>query len=212
MRVSDDRYNRDRLRFDLALRMLRHGARARTIRAWTGLSDDRLRKLYRAYLMRRSERPTYRVRAKVPHHASCFLRSSALGFEATTLACLFYILGLLASDEKPDRATPVMNPLSRAETFCQAYETYLALYPSARLSFEHSWFLLESLATRDGVKLNVCGQCRRLYLTDLVRIDLSSCGCGGRRLALPRRRRVSLQRTPRITPVSQMVQEGDLLQ
>ena len=32
MRVSDDRYSRDRLRYDLALRLIRHEARTYTIR------------------------------------------------------------------------------------------------------------------------------------------------------------------------------------
>jgi hypothetical protein len=49
MRVSDDRYTRDRQRLDLALRLIRHEARTFTIRQWTGLSDDRIRKLYRSY-------------------------------------------------------------------------------------------------------------------------------------------------------------------
>ena len=47
MRITDDRYTRDRLRLDLALRLIRHEARTRTIRNWTGLTDDRIRKLYR---------------------------------------------------------------------------------------------------------------------------------------------------------------------
>ena len=50
MRVSDDRYTRDRQRLDLALRLIRHEARTFTIRQWTGLSDDRIRKLYRSYV------------------------------------------------------------------------------------------------------------------------------------------------------------------
>jgi hypothetical protein len=43
MRITDDRYTRDRLRLDLALRLIRHEARTRTIRSWTGLTDDRIR-------------------------------------------------------------------------------------------------------------------------------------------------------------------------
>mgnify|MGYP000532382387 CR=1 FL=1 len=50
MRVSDDRYSRDRQRIDLALRFIHHEARTRTIRIWTGLTDDRIRKLYRSYV------------------------------------------------------------------------------------------------------------------------------------------------------------------
>jgi hypothetical protein len=43
MRISDDRYAGERARLELALRFLRHQARTQTIRAWTGLSDDRIR-------------------------------------------------------------------------------------------------------------------------------------------------------------------------
>ena len=45
MRISDDRYSRDRSRFDVAMQFIRHEARTHTIRAWTGLSDDRIRKV-----------------------------------------------------------------------------------------------------------------------------------------------------------------------
>ena len=45
MRISDDRYDRERSSLDLALQFLRHEARTQTIRTWTGLSDDRIRKL-----------------------------------------------------------------------------------------------------------------------------------------------------------------------
>jgi hypothetical protein len=50
MRVSDDRYTRDRQRLDLALRLIRHEARTFTIRQWTGLSDDRIRNSFRGYV------------------------------------------------------------------------------------------------------------------------------------------------------------------
>ena len=45
MRISDDRYSRDRSRLDLALQFIRHEARTHTIKTWTGLTDDRIRKL-----------------------------------------------------------------------------------------------------------------------------------------------------------------------
>ena len=46
MRLTDDRYSGEKSQFELALRMIRHEARTGTIRACTGLSDDRIRKLY----------------------------------------------------------------------------------------------------------------------------------------------------------------------
>jgi hypothetical protein len=45
MRITDDPYSRERLCLDLALRLLLHEARTQTIRMWTGLTDDRIRKL-----------------------------------------------------------------------------------------------------------------------------------------------------------------------
>ena len=49
MRLTDDRYSGERSQFELALRMIRHEARTRTIRECTGLSDDRIRKFYTTY-------------------------------------------------------------------------------------------------------------------------------------------------------------------
>ena len=66
MRITDDRYTRDRLKFDLALRLIRHEARTGTIRDWTGLSDDRIRKLFRSYAEQLGEHRVLRHRGKAP--------------------------------------------------------------------------------------------------------------------------------------------------
>ena len=50
--MTDDRYAAERSQFELALRMIRHEARTRTIRECTGLSDDRIRKLGNRSLMK----------------------------------------------------------------------------------------------------------------------------------------------------------------
>ena len=96
MRVSDDRYTRDRQRLDLALRLIRHEARTFTIRQWTGLSDDRIRKLYRSYVLdARCARACCRHRGKSPRQAAFFFRNSELNFQAAQLASLFVVYGLL---------------------------------------------------------------------------------------------------------------------
>jgi hypothetical protein len=72
MRISDDRYARERLSLDLALRFLRHEARTQTIRTWTGLTDDRKRNLYRSYMSRGAQfvpRPLRQVPSWL--HPSC---------------------------------------------------------------------------------------------------------------------------------------------
>lgn len=185
MRVSDDRYDRDRLRFDLAVRMIRHEARTCTIRAWTGLSDDRIRKLYRAYLLGQQVEPVRRHRGKSPQQIDYFLRSPALQFEATTLASLYCMLGLLPAPSHGAQAPGV----ERGEQFCEAYETYLALHRPARVSFEHACFLLLALIRREELELARCEPCGRLYLRDVLGGERSVCNlCRGSQ-ALRRQRR-----------------------
>lgn len=184
MRVSDDRYDRDRLRFDLAVRMIRHEARTCTIRSWTGLSDDRIRKLYRAYLLGQHVEPVRRHRGKSPQQVDYFLRSPALLFEATTLASLYCMLGLL-----PGSQGAHAPGVERGEQFCEAYETYLALHRPARVSFEHACFLLIALVRREELELARCEPCGRLYLRDVLGTERSTCNlCRGSQ-ALGRRPR-----------------------
>lgn len=190
MRISDDRYNRDRLRFDLALRMMQHGARTSTIRSWTGLSDDRIRKLFRSYLAHGASGAPRRHRGKSPQLAANFLQSATIGFEATTLSCLFSILGLIPKET----GSPLS--LEQGEIFCQAYEAYAVLHARHRLSFEHAWFLLLTLLKDEELKLCGCKDCGRLYLTDVAREKAFSCGCSLHRLGWPRRRRMAKARSP----------------
>ena len=59
MRITDCRYDRDRLRLTVAYRLIAHEARTQTIRHCTGLSGDRIRKLFRVYVQ---GRPGPRIR------------------------------------------------------------------------------------------------------------------------------------------------------
>src|ERR1700744_5482884 len=97
MRVSDDRYTRDRQKFDLAVRLIRHEARTFTIRQWTGLSDDRIRKLYRSYCLDGMAAAVTRHRGKSPRQAAFFFRNPEVTFHASQLASLFLIYGLVAA-------------------------------------------------------------------------------------------------------------------
>ncbi len=75
MRISDDRYSRDRQRYDLALRFIQHEARTRTIRTWTGLTDDRIRKLVHSYASDGGTTQITRHRGKSPQQTGFFMRS-----------------------------------------------------------------------------------------------------------------------------------------
>ena len=110
MRICDDRYSRERARLELALRFLRHEARTQTIRAWTGLSDDRIRKLYRSYVSD-CVRDLPRHRGKSPHQIAYFSRSLRLQEETALLASMLTLLGVVQAVPPP---RPALAPARRA--------------------------------------------------------------------------------------------------
>src|SRR4030088_31804 len=157
MRICDDRYRRERLALELALRFLRHEARTQTIRAWTGLSDDRIRKLYRSY-MSHARRYLPRHRGKSPHQVAYFMRSLRLQQETAEVASVLSLLGVLPA------ATSAEGPgapprLTRGELLCQAFEAYRLLLPTAQISFEHTVFLATALARGDQLRFGRCSDC-----------------------------------------------------
>lgn len=178
MRISDDRYTRDRLRLDLALRFMRHEARTHTIRKWTGLTDDRIRKLYRSYLTRVPGQVA-RHRGKSPGQASFFVRNPRVQQEASVLASLFSLLGVVPSNVVVDSEHPVPG-VARAERLCQAYEAYLTFVPNAHITFEHAVLLVNELARGEELKLGDCSLCDGLVVVDKLAVRDVRCGhCAG---------------------------------
>lgn len=171
MRITDERYHRDRLRYDLALRMIGHEARTCTIRSWTGLSDDRIRRLYKAYVEHDNPLPVRRHRGKSPQQPSYFLRTQAIQIEGTLLALVLGSSGLLwiARGRAPTRG------LDFGTRFCDAYETYLGLARHGALSFEHACLLLQALESGDEICLWVCPRCAGPYLRDALAVDRRTC-------------------------------------
>ena len=169
MRVSDHRYSRDRLRLDLALRFIRHEARTRTIRAWTGLTDDRIRKLYRSYFAHPA-RTVARPRGKSPQQAAFFTRSPRLQQETAFLASLCSLLGALPQAREAPRPavrTGEVEPaVALGERVCQAFEVYRMIVPAARISFEHLILLLAALKRGDELKLTACCGCGALLVVE----------------------------------------------
>jgi len=174
MRISDDRYSRDRQRFDVALQLIRHEARTHTIRAWTGLSDDRIRKLYRSYLCDSPGPSLIRHRGKSPQQVAFFMRTARARQEAALLASLCRLLGALPGDPAPElvRALP---SLARAELLCQAYEAYRGLIPEALISFEHAVFLLTTLVRGEELVLGACRDCDAALIVDRWSLRAPRC-------------------------------------
>jgi hypothetical protein len=174
MRISDDRYSRDRQRYDLALRFIQHEARTRTIRTWTGLTDDRIRKLYRSYVAEDCETPLTRHRGKSPQQTGFFVRSPTMRQETAVLASVCYLLGVMPSNLVNDaqRSVPGMQ---RGEALCEAFETYLRLVPGARISFEHAVFLVVALSRGDELRAGPCADCSGLIVLDRYTPTMRRC-------------------------------------
>jgi hypothetical protein len=175
MRVSDDRYTRDRQKFDLALRLIRHEARTFTIRQWTGLSDDRIRKLYRSYVLSGDAREVTRHRGKSPRQAAFFFRSPELRFHAANLASLFVLHGLLRATSRGVESGYRVGSLESGALLCRGYEAYRELHSPAIISFEHAWFLLLALARHDEFGIAHCAACGGLALRDFLAKHRAAC-------------------------------------
>jgi len=173
MRISDDRYSRDRLRLDLALRFIRHGARTQTIRAWTGLTDDRIRKLNRAYGVRNLPQ-TVRPRGRSPRQAMFFLRSPRLQEEAAVLASICALLGVLPQ-QAPASDAGSLPGILRGELLCKAFEGYRQLVPEPHISFEHAVCLVTALARGDEIAARRCGDCGALWVSERMSLFADRC-------------------------------------
>lgn len=188
MRVSDDRYTRDRQRLDLALRLIRHEARTFTIRQWTGLSDDRIRKLYRSYVLSERATAVHRHRGKSPRQAAFFFRNAEVSFQAAQLASLFVVCGLLGASALGLESRYRVGSLESGALLCLAYEAYAELHSPAGISFEHAWFLLLALARRDEIGIGPCPACGGVRLHDLLAKHRSTCAnCATARVLASRR-------------------------
>lgn len=170
MHISTDRYFRDRQRHDLALRMIRHEARTCTIRSCTALTDDRIRRLCRSYS--RQHVAVRRRRGKAPRQIAFFTRTLQLQFEASLLSSVFAMFGLLRAASEVGGGEP---SIEYGELFCDAYETHLQLLQSARISFEHAWFLLQLLTRGGALQIARCRHCFGRYLRDGLNVARLAC-------------------------------------
>ncbi|MGA2563025.1 MAG: hypothetical protein ABSF96_05635 [Steroidobacteraceae bacterium] len=174
MRMFDDRYSRERRRFEIALRFIQLEARTHTIRAWTGLTDDRIRKLYRSYLSEPRAVPLTRHRGKSPQQSVFFTRTARARQESALLASLWRLIGALpalSGAEIPQR----LPGLNRGELLCQGYDSYRALVPAPVISFEHAVYLLSALARGEELRLGNCGACHACVVADRWSLRTPQC-------------------------------------
>ena len=176
MRLTDDRYASERSQFELALRMIRHEARTHTIKDCTGLSDDRIRKLYTTYFRDTGNGKVKRRRGKSPQQLGPFVKPPLNQLEATTLIALFCASLLLRIDSANRVHACWPRPdVEYGHRVCRAFETYLLLHPRPRLNFEWAWSLLQNISKNDELILATCADCRTTYVQDAYALDHRTC-------------------------------------
>ena len=173
MRILDDRYSRDLRRHDLALRMIRHEVRTVTIRTWTGLSDTRIRALFRSYLPQAGI-SAIRHRGPPPKRIEPILRSKSLNAEAAVVAGLCLAIGALP-------VKPLKNParelpsLTTGELLCYAFELYRQMVPKPQITLDQLVLLVTLLAERIEVALAHCDSCDAAILVLLLQKPSRVC-------------------------------------
>ena len=170
MRITDCRYDRDRLRLAVAYRLIAHEARTQTIRHCTGLSGDRIRKLYRHYLLGQPGPRIRRRRGKSPRQMAYFRKSAEHELQAAALGSMLRCCGLLA---RPQR---LPGPsIEEVACFCDVYEAFLCVCPATLISFEHAWYLGQVLSHHDEYVLARCPDCRAAWIRDTLDILPDNC-------------------------------------
>lgn len=173
MRVTDDRYRSEKAKFDLAMRMIGHEARTGTIRYWTGLSDDRIRKLYTTYFKFGGGTAVRRRRGRSPSQIAPLVRTPNRALESGVFANLLLSNGLVSLERPP--GPRLEGNIDLGHRFCECFETYRLLVPRALLSFEWGWNLLTSLRRGDELGIAHCDRCSVGYVYDLLALPRAGC-------------------------------------
>ncbi len=156
--------------------MIGHEARTRTIRECTGLSDDRIRKLYATYFRDSGNLSVKRRRGKSPRQVTRYVKNAENQLQSTTLVALF-CAGLLVRIDGKNRvqARWPRPDVEFGHRLCRAYETYKLLHENARLSFEWAWNLLHCISYNDELYLASCRRCNSRYVQDSYALDRKIC-------------------------------------
>lgn len=166
MRVSNDRYSRELRSFELARRMLANEARTQTIRAWTGLSGDRVRTLARSHGSDPS-RAAQRHRGPSPKSLYALLSTARARQEAAAAAGLCRVLEVFPEKCVPN-ARKALPGLLRGERLLTAFEILRGVIPQARLSLEHLVLLVLAMAEGETWRIDHCTRCHATILIDLL--------------------------------------------
>jgi Flagellar transcriptional activator (FlhC) len=168
--VTDDAIGRYFRRYQLAARMVSHGARAQTVCDWSGLTPDQLVTLRRRW----GFDPDERRRGPAPSAFRIFFKSKRHQSEASLFACMCRIVGATTARYGEDAAKRLPN-IENGERLCEAFEAYREWQPDAELDFEHAVQLARGTVEQKAVALDHCPLCHAAMLIDRLDADNAVC-------------------------------------
>jgi Flagellar transcriptional activator (FlhC) len=187
MRHVDDRYHGESRQHDLAVWMLRRGARTHTIMKWTLLPRYRIQALSRRYGPGEGDE---RRRGISPSQLAFFASSLVLESESAMLASLFIAMGAIPEHIVTDARTTLPN-VARGEKLMWAYELYLTQVGETHLSLERAVLLGLEVAEGRNLYLRPCTTCPLFTLLELIgpqHVQCAECRDRQGRLAPPAQR------------------------
>lgn len=193
MRISEDRYARDLRRLNLAQRLIREEVRTRWIRAWTELSDNRIRNLYRSYA--KAFGTVRRRRGPNPMQLSAFLTSPSLRAEASAIGGLALACGAIPQTSK-SRTARERPHLETHERVVDVFELFHQIVPASRFKMEQFIPLIGALAEAEDLRIGHCSNCHGALLVDPLGANRRLC------FACEQDSFKSARRAPRTAPTS----------
>lgn len=161
--ITDNRFDRELRRRELARRLVAHHARTQTISDLTALTHHQLSTLRQRW---RATQAT-RHRGPSPTSFSVLLSSMRARSEASALTVLCRVLNAIPpSNRKSNRKT--LSAIEVGERLCEVYEIYSAYLPRCNFEFDHLMLLAQGLAGAEVIAIGNCTICRATILIDLL--------------------------------------------
>ena len=164
MRISEQRYARERRALDVASRLIDFEARTGTIRELTGLADGRIRKLSKACALDGRSGAKSRHRGAAPRRVNYVLDKARSKTEAAALLGVCQLMGI--TDPRDEGFDGGITRIARAEQLCDAFWTFRYLLPQASIGFEHMLLLLSEAVKGEDLVTAHCHDCRAFLVVD----------------------------------------------
>lgn len=163
MRVSEDRYAKDLRRLNVAQRLIQHEVRTQWICALTGFSEERVRRLFRAY--QKTLGSVRRHRGPAPTRVAAFVRSPTLRAEASAIGGVARVLEVVPLPPSAGGRLDRFG-VEGAERLCRVFEVYRQVAPDSRFTMDQLIRLVIALTERQEFEIGHCGHCHGALIVD----------------------------------------------